>query len=434
MAGRQSLARAGAFTVLVTTTSLSLNLVTGILVARILGPHGRGALTAALAAPPILSWIFEMGCAAAATYYQARHPEDAPRLISTWLVLFIPLTIAGVIIGEAALPHLLAAQSSHTLFLARLLMPTIAFVFVADLMYGLILGDQDYRFYNGMRLAQPLGVCIGYVTLWAVGALTVDSAVATTAVTSALVTLILLARVLGRHGIGRPSLAIGRETLWYGVRAHSTFTAGLVNTRLDVLIIPAFLSASSVGLYGVATNVSWIVVTVSGGLAAIVLPAAAARGADGRYTVVKSLYATLGVAGAVAIVLGVFAEVGVRVLYGPAFLGSVEPLRILLVGAVLYAGAATVCSGLYSLNRPFTAAIAQLSGAAVTVVGLTLFLRTGGINVAAVVSTVAYALVFVVALHLYRRASGLAWRELLIGPSMLRLWIRQAVQGAAGGA
>jgi O-antigen/teichoic acid export membrane protein len=419
-------------TVAVTGVALALNLVTGVLIARLLAPAGRGALAAALAAPPILAWLFEMGCGAAVTYHHARHPEDGGRLISTWLLLFVPLGIAGICVGEIVLPHLLAAQSAHTLFLARLMMVSVLFVYVGDLMYGIVLADRDFAFYNLLRFVQPLGVALSYTLLWVAGALTVATAVAATAGMTAFVVGVLSARVIRRHGLSRPSRALARRTLWFGIRAHSTSTAGIVNTRLDLLIIPAFLTATSVGLYSVATNVSWMVVTVSGSLAGIVFPAAAARGLEGRYTVIKSMYATLALAGAMAVVIAAAASIAVRVVYGASFDGSVAPLRILLVGAVFYAAAGVLFAGLYALNRPFTAAIAQISAAVVTVVGLLVFLRRDGIAAAATVSTVAYCVVFLLTLVFYRRAAGLRWGDLVLRPSLMWGLLRQAAHGASG--
>jgi O-antigen/teichoic acid export membrane protein len=311
-------------------------------------------------------------------------------------------------------------------------MLNVALVFLGDLMYGVVLGDHDFVFFNAMRLLQPLLVMTTYLVLWATAALNVTTAVAANAGTAALVIAIVTTRVLRRHGLGRPSVALGRTTFWYGLRAHSAQTASLVNTRLDVLIIPAFVAASGVGFYSVASSIASVVMNVSGSIGTIVFPAAAARGLAGRGAVVKSLYATLAIAGLLALSLGVFARVGVHLVYGSSFDGSVLPLRILLVGAVLYAGSGTVCSGLYALNRPFTAGMAQMGAAAVTVAGLLVFLRVGGIEAAAIVSTIAYGLVFVTALLLYRRAAGLGWHDIVLSPARMRLMVRQAARGAVG--
>jgi hypothetical protein len=74
-------------------------------------------------------------------------------------------------------------------------------------------------------------------------------------------------------------------------------------------------------------------------------------------------------------------------------------------------------SGLYAANRPFMAATSQLVGLVVTVFGLLLFLRQGGILAAALVSTASYSVVFLVALLLYRRAAKLEWSGLLPSPA-----------------
>jgi O-antigen/teichoic acid export membrane protein len=148
--------------------------------------------------------------------------------------------------------------------------------------------------------------------------------------------------------------------------------------------------------------------------------------------VIKSMYATLALAGAMAVVIAAAASIAVRVVYGASFDGSVAPLRILLVGAVFYAAAGVLFAGLYALNRPFTAAIAQISAAVVTVVGLLVFLRRDGIAAAATVSTVAYCVVFLLTLVFYRRAAGLRWGDLVLRPSLMWGLLRQAAHGASG--
>jgi len=220
-------------------------------------------------------------------------------------------------------------------------------------------------------------------------------------------------RALRRHGLGRPSRELVRTTLWYGLRAQGTTFGGAVNTRLDVMIVPAFLAASSVGLYSVATNVSWLIVSLSSALALIVLPAAARAGARGVATVLRSLQVTLLVALALAATVALLTEVAVRAVYGADFGDSVTAIRLLLPGCVLYAGATVLAAGLYALDRPLQAGIAQAAGIVVTVVGLVLFLERGGIEAAALVSTVSYTIVFAGSLLLYRRAAGLSWRNFL---------------------
>ncbi|MBP2299378.1 O-antigen/teichoic acid export membrane protein [Azospirillum picis] len=422
---------------LVTAATMALGLLTGILVARTLGPDGRGALAAVLTTTQLLGWLFGMGCGKAVTYALSRDPAAGGRLLSTWTLMLIPVSAAAIAAGLFLLPTLLAAQPADTLGLARLYLPIIALALLSELMLGLLLGDQDFRTFNALNFIQPAGVAVAYLALWAAGRFTVESAVAAQAAMSALVLVAATARILRRHGIGRPDPALGRRTAWYALRTHGDVVGGVVTQRLDLLVIPAYLSAAQVGLYALATSLSWLIVSLSGALASVVMPAATRRGRSGRELVLASLQATFLVGGVLGGGLFVFADIAIHIVYGPAFAASALPLRLLLPGAVLYAAASILLNGLYAENRPFTATMAHLLGMAATMAGLLLFLRDGGILAAAAVSTVAYALVFLTAAALYRRATGLPWRAFLPDPplllSMPRRLLGRPLQAGAGG-
>jgi len=401
--------RDGTITVAFTTLSLGLSLLAQVMVARALGPEGRGALSAVLTAPLVLGWLWGMGCSKSVTFFLSRNPALGATLFSTWLAIMLPIGAIAMTMGELVLPALLAAQSEETLTLARLYMPTLVLVLLMELALGLVLGDQAFLTYNILRFLQPAGAMAGYALLWFTGHFTVESAVVLQAVIGLIVVASATARVIKRHGLAWPDPDVAKHTFWYALRTHGDVISGTITQKLDLLIIPAFVAAANVGFYAVATNGSWIVVTISGALATIVLPAAARRGESGRSLVIKSLHGTLMIGAVLGAGLFLCADLAIRLIYGAEFSASVLPLRILLPGAVAYAGACVLINGLFAENRPFAATIAQALGMVVTIAGLLAFLRSGGIFAAAVVSTAAYVFVFVAAAVLYRRATGLSW-------------------------
>jgi O-antigen/teichoic acid export membrane protein len=397
--------------------TLLLNMATGVLVARELGARGRGELTAIMNVPALATSVFALGCGQAAAYHLARNPKDGGRLIGTWLVILLPTAAVAILVVEAAIPALFAEQTAATERLARLYALTLGLGLAVELLTGIVLGDQDFIFFNLVRILPPLTTAIAYVALWLTDRFTVSSALAVNAALGLLVFSVTALRPLRRHRIRGPDRQLARTTAWYGIRAHSTNFLGIINGRLDLLIMPAFLTAPLVGRYAVATNLSWIVVTVGGALSSLVLPASAARaGVAARRTVLYALYATVAVSVILALALGLVSGVAVQFLYGPGFVGSVEPLRIMLPGCVLYAAALVLASGLYAANRPFTAALAQVPGLLVTAIGLPLFLRAGGIIAAAIISTAAYTAVFIATVILYRRVTGIPWRSFVSDP------------------
>jgi O-antigen/teichoic acid export membrane protein len=414
--GREgALRRQGILTFGASGSILLVNLATGVLVARSLGTDGRGELTAIMIVPQLVGWALSMGSLQAIPYRQARHSEDGGRLIATWLVMLSPFAVVAIVAAQLLLPVVFAAQTHEAYHLAQLYALSVWMWVIAGVVHAVLLGDHDFLFYNAMRIALPLATAIGYLVLWQADALSVGTALLINVVVGAVVDAVIAIRVLRRHPLRRPSLALARSSLWYGVRAHGTTVGGVMNARLDLFIIPAFLAASGVGLYAVASSVASTVVTLSAALSSIVLPAAARQGSAGARTVIRSLHATLAVAVVMAVGLAVFADVGIRLVYGSEFGHSAHALRLLLPGTVLYAAASVLWSGLYAVDRPFTAAVGQVAGLLVTGAGLLLFLERGGITAAALVTTTSYTVVFVVSLVLYRRATGLGWGAFLPG-------------------
>lgn len=397
---------------------LAANLATGIIVARALGPAGRGELSAILILTQMAAWLFSLGSTEGVLFRLSRHPEDGGRLLGSWLALSIPLSILAIVASEMALPALFGAQTEAAIDLAQIYLATILLLMIQGVVNAVLLGDQDFYFYNFVRLAGPALIGISYAGLWWTDNLSVESALVVNVSAIGVAVAMATVRSLRHHGISRPDIPLLRDTLWYGIRAHGGSIGSLVNARLDLLIIPAFLSAASVGLYSVAANVTSIIATLTGTVALLVLPVAARRREDSARTVIRTLHATLAIGLMIAIPLELLANFALTLVYGADFDAAATSLRLLLPGRVMDAAAVVLWSGLLAAGRPFLSTLAAGPGALLTVVGLILFLESGGITAAAIVTTSAYSLVFAISIVLYRRVAGLRWRD-FIWPSQI---------------
>ena len=413
--------RVSAHTYALAGLTLVANLVSGVVIARGLGASGRGEAVAIAMFVQNIGFVFAFSAAQALSYRYARQPEAAGRLATTWALLVLPLSVLAVVAGELLLPVLFGVQSDHAIDVARIYLLTVVVVVWSELTTGLLLGARDYRFANVVRFAQPALAAAAVFVLWRLGELTLERTLASSAVTAFLVQCVAMARVVRNSGgFGRPDLRLGLETLWYGFRGHGALLANAMNQRLDLLIMPAFIAAAGLGLYSVAANVSLIVSTLANSLAAVVLPAAAHDPERGPRTVVGALQLVLAVGAAFAVAIVVMARPALELVYGEQFGGAAPSLRVLLPGTVLLAGALILVAGLYAANRPSIATGVQVAGLVVTVSGLLIFLPGGDIMTAAIVSSVAYAVVFVAALLAYKRLLGLRWRDFLAPPVPVR--------------
>jgi O-antigen/teichoic acid export membrane protein len=420
----RELVRAGIVTYVFSGLTLVANLVTGVVIARALGPDGRGVTVALVTVTQLAGFLFAAGVAQSLSYFIARRPEDGPTLVTTWVLMLIPLTAIAIGLSELLLPTIFATAGDEAVSIGRWFMFTIVLVVGLELTYGLLLGTHDYFAYNVLRFAQPVLVAIAFLLLWWRDELTVEVAMIVATAGTGVVLAGALVRAIGRIGVGRPDWTLGLTTLWYGVRGQGSTVAANVTARLDVAMLPAFVTAANVGLYSVATNVSLIVYQLANTFAGLVLPAAARDPERGQLKVIGSLWASLAVAGLLALGLALVARPLLGLVYGDDFRDAAEPLLLILPGAVLFAGSSIIGAGIYAAGRPFTATVTQVLGMVVTVVGLFAFLRTGGITAAALVSSASYGTVFVAALIAYQRVTGVAWREFVPTPARLRAIVR----------
>jgi O-antigen/teichoic acid export membrane protein len=415
----RGLVRAGIVTYVFSALTLVANLVTGIVSARALGPSGRGVFVALTTVTQLAGLLFAVGVANSLSYYIARRPEDGPRLLTTWAAMLVPLTAVAIAISELLLPTIFSGDQ-QAIDLGRWFTFSIVLVVGLELNYGLLLGMHDFLVYNVLRFAQAALIAAAFVVLWVADEMTVENALLAAIVGSTTAMAAGLVRSVVRVGVGRLDPRLGATSLWYGVRGQGSTVATNVTARLDVAMLPAFVTNANVGLYSVAANLSLIVHQLSNTFAGLVLPAAASDPERGRIKVIGSLWASLVVAAVLAAFLALFARPLIGLVYGDSFRDAAEPLLLLLPGVVLFAGSSILAAGVYAAGRPFTATFAQLLGMGVTVVGLFVFLRSGGITAAAIVSTVSYATVFVAMLIAYKRVSDTPWSSFVPSPARLR--------------
>jgi antigen flippase len=398
---------------------LLANLVSGVLVARALGPSGRGEIAAILMVA-LFPYLLTIGSQRAIAFHQARHPQDAGRLLTTWLLLLTPFTVTCILVLEALVPVLLAEQTASTQTVARMWVATSTVVLLSRIPLGILQGDHDFGFYYLVSAAQPSLIAGLYAVLAVTGSLTVATALVATGLTFAIGTIGAFARVLRRHSPRRPSRELARSTGVYALRAQFGDVGSSVNARLDLLVIPALLSAASVGLYSVATNVSWIVFSLVAAASVVVLPTTARSTANAPETVAASFYLALIVASLFALAIGLVSRPAVALLYGSEFDAAVAPLRILLLGVVAYSAANVLVAGLYGANRPFFAASTEVVGAVVTVVGLLVAVPSHGIVGAACVTVLSYSTVLVCAALLYGFLCVGSWSKLRPSRELIR--------------
>lgn len=399
-----AIARAAVGSLGVSGVALALSLVSGVIVARALNSDGRGELTSILTITTTIGWLATAGSRQTLTFHWARDPSAGPALMGTWRLIFVGLTLLGTAVAELVIPWLLQAQSDETVFLARLYALTLGGVVATDMVVGLTYGRQAHLLGNVLRVAASVVTTVLYVAFLLAGVFTLETALIANAVAFIVPPAVGFVLACASHTPTPFSPSLARSTLTFGLRGQVGSLGTLINARLDLLLMPAFLAASEIGHYAVAVSIATIFPALADGLGALTLSTTSRQpGDEGRKAVLRAAGAVFAGGALLAGLLAISAPWLVETVYGSEFESSVTLVRLLMPGAVCYATAFILIAGLSSRNQPIRGTVAQCAGMLVTLCGLVLFLKSNGAVAAALVTTASSVVVCSVALFMFLR-------------------------------
>lgn len=398
-----------------------------LIVARVLGPDGRGRVALLTAIALLTGNLATLGVQEANANIAAAEPRTRRSLATNSVLLALLLGAAAIAIvdGLVSLFPGVAGNSSRTLlWLALAVVPVL--ILELFLIY-LVQADYGFLVTNAAAVLGPAVAVAGNAVFALLGVLTVGSAVGVWLASQLLGTALLAFYIWRRlAGFGRPDLPLARRSIAFGLRAYIGRVMQLGNYRLDQWLLGAISGTRELGLYSVAVawaEALWYLPTA---LAAVQRPdlvradrAEAGRGAARVFrgaTVVTAVSAAAMIALAPVLCTGIFGE---------RFGGSVNQLRVLVAGAFGMVAVKLFGNALVARGRPMLQSVSVGVGFAFTVVLDVLLIPPYGGMGAAVASTVAYTAAGMLVAAIFLRVLGRRPAELLPRPRDVGWLVRQ---------
>ena len=416
----------------------AVNVFTGILLARLLGPEARGELAAVLLWPGLLAAVGTLGMAEATTYYAARSEAKVGVLAASSFVIALAQSLVLVAVGLAVIPLVLAQYDAEITRLAYVYLLGYVPVFLLTVYaMNILQGLLRFASFYALRLLVVLATAVILGGLALAGELGVEGAVLAylgAYVLTGIVALVLLFRVERiPFAFDR---ALARGLLGFGLRSHTSSVSSLLNERLDQLVISVFLAPAQLGLYVIAITLSSLTNLVGTTVATVVLPAVArlAPGPERNRAVQRFVRITLGVSVAVTLPLLLLAPTVITTVFGAAYAGAGGVARILLVAAVVLVTGRVLGTVLKAVGRPLDAGAAELAALATTLAGLLVLLPALVLIGAGIASLLAYSVSTAWMVRRAGRALDLSARSLLLldRAELTRLVRLVPVLGGAG--
>jgi O-antigen/teichoic acid export membrane protein len=392
-----------------------LSLLNVLIVARTLGPAGRGDVVFVTTLALILAQLASLSVQEANINLAAREPRLHRALASNSLLL--SLLLGGVAVAFIAglielVPSVGGDADADVRWLALASVPVLI---LATYLERLL--DAEYRFTweNVASLLTPIAILAINAVLAITDRLTVTSAVAAWVVGAALGTVVRLWYVgRGLAGFGRPDLALARRSIGFGMKAHGARVLGWGNYRVDQLLVGTIAGSTELGLYSYAVTWAETLFYLPQTLVTVQRPDLVRATRDAAARIAATVYRVAALLSLpLAIGLVVLAPFLCTTLAGEDFRGSIDDLRVLVFGTFGVLALQLLGNALTAQRRPLleTAATA-VAFAATLVLDVALIPSHGGLG-AAIASSVAYTAGGLAAGYLFSRTLGGRFRDLL---------------------
>jgi O-antigen/teichoic acid export membrane protein len=392
-----------------------VSVVVSILIARALGPEGRGQYYFPILVASTLFSILHLGVEHAHVFLVGRGRSMAA-LAANAGVLAAGAGVAGVLLGVAGWvwlhDSLMSGIPLGILVLALAPLPlSLHHLYLAGL---LVLRDEVIRVQR-INLWGGLFQAVAMAGLFAIGGVSVPLVLginsAAVALTWAITLLLFRSLVPLRLGWNGGLFA---DTLRFGLRMHLGLMFSFRNLRPDGYLVKHLLGLRELGYYSLAVSLVEPVWLAADTIATVILPhQTRAEARDAAVLTMRTCRASLVIATLLSGALAVAAYPMVRLAYGREFVPALPALWLLLPGIVLASLWRPLGGYLLKLGRPL--AISATSGLALLVnLGVSIALiPLWGITGAAAATTAAYGTLAAVCLLWFLRRSGTAPDELL---------------------
>ncbi|MBE0476880.1 MAG: polysaccharide biosynthesis C-terminal domain-containing protein [Coriobacteriia bacterium] len=322
------------------------------LVARQLGPAGKGALALVQQVPSIMALIMGFGFAGVNVYYVGSRRKTASEALSDSMLITVVALLVGVPLSFAVMRALpaLSVFPSRLLWLSALIVPVSI---LGSQLAGILVGQgRPAAQASAQSLALLANLAAVGLLYWMVR-LSVLAVVAVTLAASALAAVMMLLSVKARlewPGVLRRM----RDAASYARKRYLTEIAAMLEMRVDIVMLGVLSTVAATGVYSVAValvELLWFIPRAAETpLLSRFFHERAEEGAELVATSVRlTVLLEVFLLGAAALLL----RPAVAFVFGPAFTGAPLLFWILAPGVVLNGLVGPIVSYLTSRGHQF---------------------------------------------------------------------------------
>lgn len=401
---------------------LPLGIATSVLIARTVGPAGKGSLDLIIATAALLTMLLSLSLPSGITYVVAQRKANLNSLASQLVMISLLQTFLAL-----GILSVLRFTGNSGFFLPNFgawIVGGVSLYICVDMLsrfWGSILaGQQQIAIVNNSelvgRVAQFLILFSLAGGLYLLGKqMSVALLFVVSLAVNILINLLLLKSLGFRFRLSADMDALKAATA-FALPCYAANSAQFLNYKLDVFIVSFFAGSASVGRYTLAVSLAQLLWLMSNSVASVLLPKVAASTdiADNIRHTTRVNRLSLWATAIFALALGLLASQAIPVLYGEAFRPSINALLWLLPGIVVFSIANVLAAYIAAVGKPRLNLLVSCVSLIVTVVLDLMLIPRLDIVGASIASTASYSLASVLIIVLFIRETGASLRGVLL--------------------
>ena len=398
----------------------AVGFITSIILARTLGPTGKGIYALIILIPAVMLKLGSLGIEAANVYFvgsRQYEPKDVASnslLSSILLSLFLILLFLGISYLSAFKNYLNSNQIN--IFYLWLVVLTIPFSLFSGFLRSIFLGKEKIITFNKINIFQTIIQLVTIVIFLIILKQGVSGAVNAHILTVlfAFVFIIFLIKKVTKIKLSF-NKKLFKDSIGYGVKAYFANLAQFLNYRLDMFLVAFFLTPAAVGYYSLSVGIAEKLWMLPGAIATVLFPRVSSlQDKDANNLTPRVARHTFFIIFILSLILAILIRPLIKILFGIAFLPSVTPLLILLPGIVALGGAKTLTADMAGRGMPQFGAYSSFISLAVNIPLNLWLIPKWGIAGAAFASSVAYIIATIVVIIAFTKISAKSWTDILL--------------------
>lgn len=407
------------FSVFSSVVQFVVSIGSGVIIARTLGPVGKGQVFLVVQMAGLGSMIFSLGLGNSYLFHLRKGLITGKEAMghATFLLSVVALACLLVYLWGLPLLGFLTGKELPDVLLAGMLLMIVLNI-STQYSGGILMHDpkgiqwiSTFGVIGGVGYILVLLTLVWYFRLGSLGA-----------VSAALAPLVIRQLLTGWFLFGRMQLPFTfgglhwtKPLVAYGL---ASFTGNLMLTtacRVDTFLINALIGPAPLGVYSVAVNMAELTLMVPAAVGVALFPhLTSQKDADRVATssLVARLSLCLGLISAIGV--GIFGYPVIALIFGQRFIGAYQPLLALLPGLVAMTTAYGYANYFASLGRPLVNAAVFGVGVVVNVGLNLLVISRFGIVGAAAVTSCSYLVSMALFIILISRMAVVPWQSLVL--------------------